>query len=106
MLDKFQARALRTWHINLDKDLQRDHATLGLVGEAGEVANLHKKDVFKPNHESTKAERLYELGDVFYYLCILAYLDDMTIDQLSVMNAAKLADGHGWIPDNYNKSIK
>lgn len=103
MSDKYQQRALRTWHKQLDRELQYDHAILGLVGEAGELANLHKKDVFKPSHKSTRRDRLLELGDVFYYLCILAHLDNCTIEELSQMNADKLAGGHGWIPDNYNR---
>lgn len=103
MSDKYQERALRTWHIDLDSDLQRDHAILGLVGESGELANLHKKDVFKPGHASDKWQRLDELGDVFYYLCILAHLDGCTIDELSEINAKKLIGGHGWQPDNYNR---
>ena len=104
MSDKFQQRALRTWHsARFSSNLQRDHAILGLVGEAGELADLHKKDVFKPGHESTREQRLDELGDAFYYLCILAYLDDCTIEELSWLNAQKLSDGHGWQPDNYNR---
>lgn len=103
MSDNFQDRTLRTWHKQLSPHLQRDHAVLGLVGEAGEYANLHKKDVFKPLHKSTRNERLLELGDVFYYLSILAWLDDCTIEELSQMNADKLTDFHGWQPDNYNR---
>ena len=99
MPDKYQERALRTWHKELDPSLQRIHAVLGLVGEAGEVSEILKKDAYKPGHHSTREQRLNELGDVFYYLSILAHLDDCTIDELSEMNAAKLADGHGWVPD-------
>jgi NTP pyrophosphatase (non-canonical NTP hydrolase) len=104
MSDKIQQRALRTWHsARFPAELQRDHAILGLVGEAGEVAELHKKDVFKPGHESTRAQRLDELGDVLYYLAVLTHLDDCTIEELSQMNAVKLSDGHGWQPDVWNR---
>ena len=93
MSDKYQTYALRTWHSDrFHKELQRDHAILGLVGEAGELAEMHKKDIFKPGHESTREQRLDELGDVFYYLCILAHLDDCSIDELSAINTAKLSD--------------
>ena len=84
MPDIIQQRALKTWHTSeTPQARQRDNAILGLVGEAGELAELHKKDVFKPNHESDIADRLDELGDVLYYVAILAHL----------------ADGHGWQPD-------
>lgn len=98
-MDKYQQRASKTWHKELSPDSQRLHLVLGLVGESGEVAEHYKKAIFKPGHESTREQRLDELGDVFYYLCLLAHLDDCTIDELSELNTAKLADGHGWVPD-------
>ena len=103
MSDKFQESALRTWHVNLAWELQYDHAVLGLVGEAGEVANQHKKNVFKPGHEADLYDRLDELVDVFYYLLILAHLNGKTLDDLLLFMERKLQDGHGWQPDNYNR---
>jgi NTP pyrophosphatase (non-canonical NTP hydrolase) len=98
--DIFQQRALRTWHTEqMPIRERRNHAILGLVGEAGELAELHKKDEYKPNHGSTALQRMDELGDLFYYVCILAHLDGFTIEQLSAMNARKLEGGHGWQPD-------
>ena len=102
-MDNIQRRALRTWHdpVFMADNLMRDHAVLGLVGESGEVAEQHKKDLFKPGGQTTRDERLDELGDVLYYLAILAWLDDCTIEELSQSNAAKLADGHNWLPNYY-----
>jgi NTP pyrophosphatase (non-canonical NTP hydrolase) len=102
--DDIQTRALETWHVHLDRELQREHAIYGLVGESGEYANLRKKHLFKPGHESTKEQRLDELGDVLYYLAILALLDGCSIDELSRRNHEKLTkngDNHGWLPDYY-----
>ena len=103
--DDIQRRALETWHdpVFFPESLQMDHAVLGLVGEAGEVANQYKKHLFKPGHQSTREERLHELGDVLYYLAILAHLNGVTIDELSRMNHEKLtgANGHGWQPNWY-----
>jgi NTP pyrophosphatase (non-canonical NTP hydrolase) len=102
-MDDIQRRALTTWHSAAFPDhLQRTHAALGLVGEAGEYAEMVKKDLFKPGYKSGSVNRLDELGDVLYYLAILAHLDGCTIDELSQRNAAKLSGGHGWQPDNYN----
>jgi NTP pyrophosphatase (non-canonical NTP hydrolase) len=103
-VDDIQRRALETWHdpAFFPDALMRDHAILGLVGEAGENAELHKKDLFKPGYQTTREERLDELGDVLYYIAILAWLDGCTIDELSRMNHEKLsADGHGWQPNFY-----
>lgn len=106
MPDKFQSSCLETWHsVHFFKPWQRLHAVLGLVGEAGELSEILKKDTFKPGHESTREQRLNELGDVFYYLCILAHLDDCTIDELSQMNYEKLKGGHGWEPDYITPDI-
>jgi NTP pyrophosphatase (non-canonical NTP hydrolase) len=100
MADKFQERCLETWHsVHFYETWQRLHAVLGLAGESGELTEILKKDSFKPGHESTREHRLDELGDVFYYLCVLAHLDDCTIEELSRMNHEKLRDGHGWLPD-------
>jgi len=107
-MDEIQRRALETWHITLAKRLQYRHALLGLIGEAGEIANQYKKHLFKPDHESTRAERLDELGDALYYLAVLAHLDDCTINELSLLNHAKLTkndDNHGWLPDYSNDAI-
>jgi NTP pyrophosphatase (non-canonical NTP hydrolase) len=104
MSDEFQKRALRTWHsARFDHHLQRLHAVLGLVGEAGELSEVLKKDTFKPGHASTVDQRLDELGDVLYYVAILAYLDGATLEDVSRLNAEKLQDGHGWKPDHMNE---
>ena len=102
-MDSIQRAALATWHsAEFPEYLQRLHATLGLAGESGEYAELVKKDAFKPGHVSDRQTRLDELGDVLYYVAILAHLDDATIADVARMNADKLRGGHGWQPDNFN----
>lgn len=106
-MDDIQHRTLETWHKRLPKEMQYDHALLGLVGEAGEIANQYKKHLYKPDHTSTRAQRLDELGDVLYYLAILSHLDGCTVDELSQMNHKKLTkngDNHGWKPDYFRSS--
>ena len=101
--DAIQEKALSTWHSDdMPDHLQRLHATLGITGEAGEYAELLKKDTFKPGHVSTGQERLDELGDLLYYVAILAHMDGATIEQVAQMNGRKLEGGHGWEPDNVN----
>lgn len=53
------------------------HYTLGLVGEAGEVANLIKKSLRKMD-DVTHDQLGEELADVFIYLLLLA--DEVDVD--------------------------
>jgi len=75
---------------------------LGLVGEAGELADLHKKRTFKPRYEHrvTKSDYIDELGDVLFYVAILAHQLGLTLEELSQLNFAKLnaraKDGTGY----------
>ena len=96
--DKIQQRALKTWYAN-DDPLHDDpmHPVLALAGEGGELANLHKKHVYKDGFCAHPDDYLEELGDCLYYLAILAYQFGVTIDELSRINRKKLKGGkHGW----------
>lgn len=104
--DLIQQRALETWH-SKDKDLflQLNHAILQLASEGGEVAALWAKFNYKPafklldgmtREETFKAKLLDELGDVLYYLAVLAHLYGWTIEDISQHNYEKLKGGHGW----------
>lgn len=96
--DAIQKRALATWYSNGD-DLRRDllPAILGLAGETGEFVDLYKKDGFKPGFVATREDWLDELGDVLYYIAIIAWQFGVTLDELSQVNREKLSGGkHGW----------
>lgn len=100
--DAYQRQALATWGSAADSPReQRLHALLGLVGEAGEVANLVKKQLYKPGVVAANAAVIDELADVAYYLAVLASLYGVTFDGLFAHLAGKLAGGHGWLnPSN------
>lgn len=63
--------------------------TLGLCGEAGEVADLVKKATWhgKPLDGATVAD---ELGDVLWYLADLATALGLRLDDIATGNIAKL----------------
>lgn len=95
--DAFQAQCLKTWGSAADTPReQRLHALLGLAGEVGEVANLVKKQLYKPGVVADNAAVIDELADVAYYLAVLAALHGATFDGLFTHLAGKLAGGHGW----------
>ena len=100
--DAYQCQALATWGSAPDTIReQRFHALLGLTGEVGEVANLVKKQLYKPGAVADGAAVIDELADVAYYLAVLASLYGVTFDGLFAHLAGKLAGGHGWLnPSN------
>lgn len=68
------------------------HAALGIAGEAGEVADLIKKQQFTKNRasENFEEELLLELGDVLYYLDRLAQLHGYSLADVMEANIEKL----------------
>jgi len=69
------------------------YPTLGLVGEAGEVADKVKK-VLRDNNgnftETIKEEIIKELGDVLWYIAALANDLEYTLDEVANINLDKL----------------
>ncbi len=69
------------------------YPTLGLVGEAGEVAEKVKK-VFRDNNGEMDEERrtviAKELGDVLWYLAQIATELDLSLDTIASENIKKL----------------
>ena len=80
------------------RDLAGDglyYTTLGLVGEAGEIANKVKK-VMRDNNgnlsKDAKASIADELGDVLWYCASLADELGMNLEDIAGNNIIKLAD--------------
>ena len=64
-------------------------ATLGLNGEAGEFAELVKKEIYHAR-ESTKENKISELGDILWYLQDAARAIGITLDVVARYNIHKL----------------
>jgi NTP pyrophosphatase (non-canonical NTP hydrolase) len=70
------------------------YPTLGLVGEAGEVAEKAKKIIRDGDGtltEETRKKMALELSDVCWYVAVLAYELDYTLEEIMQMNLDKLA---------------
>jgi len=75
-----------------------EYPTLGLAGEAGEVANIVKKIQRDDQGVLTdeKREKLKdELGDVLWYISACADELGLTLAEIAEFNVAKLARRHG-----------
>jgi NTP pyrophosphatase (non-canonical NTP hydrolase) len=70
------------------------HAAIGLATEAGEVQDALKKHLFygKPLDKVNLAE---EMGDIFWYMAILADSLDVSFDEIQNKNIAKLKARYG-----------
>ena len=75
-----------------------EYPTLGLAGEAGEVANIVKK-IQRDNDgvitDETRAKLKDELGDVLWYISACADELELTLDEIAAFNVNKLAKRHG-----------
>jgi NTP pyrophosphatase (non-canonical NTP hydrolase) len=92
--DDYQRAALRTAR---DRDAPDEfmHLVLGLVGEAGEIAEKIKKLIRDKNGDLDRLDRAdmaAELGDVLWYTAVLADFLDLSLDDIARRNVDKLAD--------------
>ena len=85
----YQNKCQRTWNDSLTERDGVFNATLGLTGEAGEVADLIKKAAFH-GHETDADKVAKELGDVCYYVAILASYYGFELSDIFEMNVTKL----------------
>jgi len=93
-MNEYQAAALRTASPKDKKD-EVFHLVLGLCGESGEIAEKVKKIVRDHGSDFSKLNKddlVKELGDVLWYVAVLADHFDITFEEVAARNIAKLAD--------------
>lgn len=74
-----------------------EYPTLGLAGEAGEVANIVKKiqrDFGGEITDETRAKLKDELGDVLWYISACADELGLSLEEIAEFNVEKLAKRH------------
>ena len=95
--EQYQSEAGQTaLYPNRLKNLE--YPTLGLTGEAGEVANIVKKiqrDHGGVINDDTRAKLKDELGDVLWYISACADELGLTLKEIADFNVDKLAKRHG-----------
>ncbi|MFZ2126076.1 MAG: nucleoside triphosphate pyrophosphohydrolase family protein [Candidatus Microsaccharimonas sp.] len=92
-LNEYQQLALRTAGPK-DKNNEIFHLLLGLVGEAGEIAEKAKKIVRDHDSDFGKfdvEDLKKELGDILWYIATLADYFDIPLEDIGAKNIEKLA---------------
>jgi NTP pyrophosphatase (non-canonical NTP hydrolase) len=87
-INEYQKLALRTSNIETKEGLLLNGA-LGLAGETGEVVD-HIKKYFFQGHTLDKNLLVKELGDVCWYIAILAKALNVDLETIMVCNIDKL----------------
>lgn len=91
--DEYQNLALKTARDKTDKN-ELYHLVLGLVGESGEIAEKFKKLVRDNDSNESMIDRQdiqKELGDVLWYIAVLADYLELNLDDVARSNITKLS---------------
>lgn len=87
-LNEYQEISKRTMPAGCSLKEKANYA-MGLTGEAGEVADLIKKELFH-DHPIDKEKVKNEIGDVLHYASGLATMYGFTLEEVAMSNLEKL----------------
>ena len=87
--DAYQRASARTINTALNYYDQLANAGLGISDEAGEVAGLVKKMLFQ-EHPANPIKIADEMGDVLWYLALLATTMGFSLGDVAAANVKKL----------------
>lgn len=91
----YQKQALTTAIFNPDPLMDKTIWAMGIAGEAGEVIEKWKKIVaYKEGNISSQdeLELKKELGDVVWYVALLAHSLGFSLEEIMELNLSKLTD--------------
>lgn len=93
--DEYQQKALTTAIFNKDPVMDKTIWAMGISGEAGEVLEKWKKIVAYNDGQITDedvAKIKKELGDVVWYVALMAHSLGLSLGEVMELNITKLAD--------------
>jgi len=88
-LNTYQHLTARTDDTTKSLEWRKSSYGLGIAGEAGEVADLIKKEIYH-EHEIDPQDVKKELGDVLWYAARVAALYGFTLEEIATANVEKL----------------
>jgi NTP pyrophosphatase (non-canonical NTP hydrolase) len=91
--DEYQKQALTTADNDYEPLMEKTIWAMGVAGEAGEVVEKWKKIVAYKNgevSEEDRAELAKELGDVVWYIAVMAHSLGLTLEDIMQRNVEKL----------------
>ncbi len=94
-LDEYQQLALKTALTHPESLMDKTIWVMGIAGEAGEVVEKWKKIVAYNEGKITDEDKLHlkkEMGDVVWYVAVLANSLGMTFEEVMQHNVDKLRD--------------
>lgn len=89
-MNEYQKLAMKTAIFPTDMGVY--YATLGLAGEAGEIANKVKKFIRDGHSVDKEKELISELGDVLWYVAAVADVIGVSLEDVAKDNMYKLAE--------------
>ncbi|HSX23813.1 MAG TPA: nucleoside triphosphate pyrophosphohydrolase family protein [Candidatus Saccharimonadales bacterium] len=95
--DDYQKKAAVTALFSGDEFMDLLHWTLGVGGEAGEITEKIKKIVRDKDGKVSQADKedlMKEIGDVLWYLALLAKHLGYSFDDVAAHNLSKLKSRH------------
>jgi NTP pyrophosphatase (non-canonical NTP hydrolase) len=100
-LHEFQNRVLREYHPSFGHKEQVYNNAFGIVGEAGEIADLVKKEyhIGKP---VTTEDYIEEIGDLLWHIACFCNVKDITLEECIEGNRVKLEERYG----KYGKQLE
>jgi NTP pyrophosphatase (non-canonical NTP hydrolase) len=103
--EEYQKGVLRTWSPDTASitpwGIECAFVEMGLSGETGEISEMLKKGIFHGQPEMLDRDKMKkELGDVYYYLNVIAHLFDIPFEEVAEANTAKLLARY---PDGFVK---
>lgn len=94
-LNEYQEKAAET--ALYPREVAIAYVTMGLAGEAGEISNKIKK-IYRDNggvlNAEGKADLAKELGDVLWYVAMLAKEIGYSLEDVALKNVEKLQSRH------------